>query len=60
MQGEQRLLIELDQLKSVYRNAYLSDQTRNENSAEHSWHAALALLVLQRFMPQHLDLKTTP
>ena len=46
----QKLLMELDRLKSVYRRAYLSDRSRNENSAEHSWHLAIALLALKGAM----------
>ncbi|MBL4681679.1 MAG: HD domain-containing protein [Pseudomonadales bacterium] len=39
--------MELDKLKSVARRAYIFDLTRNENSAEHSWHLALAILTLK-------------
>jgi putative hydrolase of HD superfamily len=37
---------ELDKLKSVMRKNRLSDLSRLENSAEHSWHVALMALVL--------------
>ncbi len=40
-------LMELDKLKSVYRRSYLSDYSRTENSAEHSWHLAIALLTFK-------------
>ncbi len=52
----QSLLIELDQLKSVYRRAYISDGSRNESSAEHSWHLAIALLALKEIIPKELNL----
>ena len=39
-------LAEADQLKSVYRASTLCDASRQENSAEHSWHLALYALVL--------------
>lgn len=39
-------LLELDRLKTVIRRSRLVDQTRFENTAEHSWHLALAVLVL--------------
>ena len=51
----QRLLIELDRLKSVYRRTYLSDCSRNENSAEHSWHLAIALLALKGAMQLEIN-----
>ena len=50
------LVEELDQLKSVYRRAYLSDQSRHENSAEHSWHMAMTLLILHRAFALEMDI----
>ena len=35
-------LLELDALKRVNRRSYVTDTTRRENSAEHSWHLAMA------------------
>jgi len=55
MRDVQQFLMELDQLKSVYRRAYLSDQSRHENSAEHSWHLAMALMVLDEAMDLDID-----
>jgi len=55
MREIQKLLMELDRLKSVYRRSYLSDRSRNENSAEHSWHLAVALLVLNNAMGPDID-----
>ncbi|MFT5065149.1 MAG: putative hydrolase of HD superfamily [Yoonia sp.] len=44
---EQQLsfLIEADKLKSVLRGTMLNDNSRHENSGEHSWHIALYALV---------------
>jgi len=39
-------LREIDALKHVYRRTTVMDGSRRENSAEHSWHIALAALVL--------------
>jgi len=39
-------LREVDKLKSVLRRTSLMDGSRRENSAEHSWHIALAAMVL--------------
>ena len=55
MRDVQRLLMDLDGLKSVYRSAYLSDRSRHENSAEHSWHVAIALLALNDSMQLDID-----
>jgi len=45
---EQQLnfLREIDRLKSVQRQSPLLDQSRRENSAEHSWHLAMYALLL--------------
>ncbi len=39
-------LQEVDRLKLVLRQSRLMDGSRRENSAEHSWHVALAALIL--------------
>ncbi|NHX27342.1 HD domain-containing protein, partial [Escherichia coli] len=39
-------LVEADKLKSVLRASTLADNSRRENSAEHSWHVALTALAL--------------
>jgi putative hydrolase of HD superfamily len=48
-------LLEADQLKSILRRTPLVDNSRQENSAEHSWHLALAALVLQEYAPAGTD-----
>ena len=40
-----RFLLEADKLRRVERQTFLSDGSRHENSAEHSWHLSLALLL---------------
>ena len=39
-------VLEIDKLKAITRNTLLTDRSRLENAAEHSWHVALAALVL--------------
>jgi putative hydrolase of HD superfamily len=46
-------LTDVERLKLVERKAYISDVSRRENSAEHSWHLALGLMAIA----QELDLK---
>ena len=41
-----RFVLEADSLKSVLRRNSITDGSRRENSAEHSWHLALMALVL--------------
>ena len=50
-------LLEADRLKTVLRQSTLTDRSRRENSAEHSWHLALMALVLAEYAPPGLDLQ---
>jgi putative hydrolase of HD superfamily len=49
-------LVEADKLKTIQRRTPLTDNSRLENSAEHSWHLALAALTLREHAPDDLDL----
>src|SRR5690349_5610133 len=42
-------LAEADKLKTVIRRTPLGDASRRENSAEHSWHLAIAALALSDY-----------
>ena len=48
-------LVEIDRLKGVLRRTKLVDESRHENSAEHSWHLALAAVVLAEHAPAGAD-----
>lgn len=41
-----RFVVEIDRLKTVLRQTLLTDASRQENSAEHSWHLALMAALL--------------
>jgi putative hydrolase of HD superfamily len=49
-------LKEIDQLKTILRQTWLTDQSRRENSAEHSWHLALCAIVLAEYAPPQVEL----
>jgi hypothetical protein len=49
-------LIEADKLKTILRRTSLVDSSRRENSAEHSWHLALAAMVVREYTCVELDL----
>ena len=52
-----QFIIEIDRLKQVYRQTYLTDGSRFENSVEHSWHLAMMVLVLSEYKNyENLDL----
>lgn len=48
---------EIDELKAVYRQTHVkSDNNRNENSAEHSWHIAMMANVLKQYADEPIDI----
>lgn len=49
-------LIEADRLKSVMRATRLTDGSRHENSAEHSWHLTLYALTLADNAPDDVSI----
>jgi putative hydrolases of HD superfamily len=48
-------LVEADRLKGIVRRTPVSDNSRPENSAEHSWHLALAAMALAEHAPGGVD-----
>ncbi len=46
MKQQIEFILEVDKLKNVIRRNYLVDDSRRENTAEHSWHSILTALVL--------------
>ena len=49
-------LREVDKLKAVLRRSHLMDGSRQENSAEHSWHIAMAAVVLAEYSNAPVDI----
>jgi putative hydrolases of HD superfamily len=50
-----QFILEIDQLKQVLRQTLLTDGSRQENSAEHSWHLAMMAIVLADYAPGPID-----
>ena len=48
--------MEIDRLKGVERRNWLADGSRRENTAEHSWHLGMAVLVMAPFATEPFDL----
>ena len=46
MEQQIAFLMAIDALKGVMRRSYLVSLGRNENTAEHSWHVAMAAMML--------------
>jgi putative hydrolase of HD superfamily len=46
-----QFIVEIDKLKGVLRQTLLMDESRRENSAEHSWHLAMMAILLAEYAP---------
>jgi putative hydrolase of HD superfamily len=55
---QMRFVVEIGKLKGVLRETFLAGErlNRRENSAEHSWHLAMMVLVLAEHAPAGTDL----
>ncbi len=49
LQKQMDFIIEADKLKQIYRQNFLTDGSRYENDAEHSWHLALMCMLLSEY-----------
>ncbi len=49
-------IVEIDKVKNIFRQTYLSDGNRKENDAEHSWHLALMAVLLKEYANEDVDL----
>jgi putative hydrolase of HD superfamily len=52
-----RFIAEVDRLKTVLRQSRLTDGSRQENSAEHSWHLGLMAMLLHEFAEAGTDVR---
>ena len=48
-------LTEVDRMKSIYRHTLLTDRSRRETDAEHSWHFALMAMLLSEYAGKDVD-----
>lgn len=48
-------ILEVDKLKKIGRQTYISDASRKENDAEHSWHLALMAVLLSEHSNRNVD-----
>lgn len=48
-------LTEADKLKTILRRTLLTDASRRENTAEHSWHIILTAMVLREYAVEPVD-----
>ena len=43
-------LLEIDKVKSIFRQTLLINKSRQENDAEHSWHLAVMAMILYEYV----------
>ena len=48
--------LEIDKTKNVFRQTHLSENGRNENDAEHSWHMAIMAYLLREYANEEIDI----
>lgn len=53
---QMNFIIEVDKLKNIFRQTYISDGSRRENDSEHSWHLALMAIVLAEHSNNVIDI----
>lgn len=51
-----QFIVEVDKVKNIFRQTYLSDGERKENDAEHSWHLAVSAILLKEYVSEEVDL----
>ncbi len=51
-----RFIVEIDRLKQICRQTYLTDASRFENSVEHSWHLAMLAMVFSEYANDSIDI----
>ena len=59
LQKQMDFILEADKIKKVTRQTYLSDGSRKENDAEHSWHLALMCGLLAEYANEKIDVGKT-
>lgn len=47
---------EIEKLKLVERRVLVSNKKRFENSAEHSWHIAMFIMVFEEYLPENVNI----
>lgn len=59
LQKQMDFLMEVDKLKNISRQNYITGGTRKENDAEHSWHLALMAYLLSEHSNKEIDVLKT-
>lgn len=55
LEKQLQFILEIDKVKKIIRQTPLSDASRKENDAEHSWHIALMAYLLQEYAEESVE-----
>ena len=55
LEKQLQFILEIDKVKKIIRQTPLSDASREENDAEHSWHIALMAYLLQEYVEEPVE-----
>lgn len=55
LEQQLQFILEIDKVKKIIRQTPLSDASRKENDAEHSWHIALMTYLLQEYVEEPVE-----
>ena len=56
---QKNFILEIDKEKSIFRQTHLSGGGRRENDAEHAWHMAVMVYLLQEYANEPIDIART-
>ncbi|WP_249303789.1 HD domain-containing protein [Qiania dongpingensis] len=59
LKKQMSFILEMDKSKQVFRQTYLSNASRKENDAEHSWHLALMCALMSEYANEPIDVAKT-
>lgn len=59
LKQQMEFIMEIDKLKKINRQSYISDGSRHENDTEHSWSLAMMCMVLSEYANEKIDLLKT-
>ncbi|MBO7739191.1 MAG: HD domain-containing protein, partial [Oscillospiraceae bacterium] len=59
LEKQMAFIEEVDKIKLIGRQNYLTDGSRKENDAEHSWHLALMTMLLSEYSNEEIDVLKT-
>lgn len=55
--SQMRFIVEVDKIKNILRRTILTDGSRRENDAEHSWHLALMAQLLEEYTKEPFSME---